>query len=130
MFLENMQLQRKTTLWAITSPMYLRLWREPLSEVSVLGKVNYLKPFYLAIHKIIKNNKIYPLKEYFSNPNNKIYSKNFWNKSYTFFSITYNNNDSKILLIEDKEIINENAKARNLFNSYLELAIKSIYLFN
>ena len=64
-------------------------------------------------------------KEYFDNIEDNTDSKNFWNKCKPYFSNKYNNSDSKILLIETEEIINESAKVANVFNSYFESITES-----
>ena len=69
-------------------------------------------------------------KEYFDNIEDNTDSKNFWNKCKPYFSNKYNNSDSKILLIENEEIINESAKVANVFNSYFESITESLDLFN
>ena len=62
-------------------------------------------------------------------------SKNFCNKCNNFatsayFSNKYNSGDSKILLTENEEIINEKTKAADVFNSYFESVTESLRLFN
>ena len=62
-------------------------------------------------------------------------SKNFCDKCNNFatsayFSNKYNSGDSKILLTENEEIINEKTKAADVFNSYFESVTESLRLFN
>ena len=74
-------------------------------------KQNYKKQRNL----VTKFNKQFK-KEYFESIENKIDSKNICNKYKSFFSNKHNNGDSKILLIENEEIINESAKVANVFS--------------
>ena len=47
-----------------------------------------------------------------------------------YFSNKYDTGDSKILLIQNEEIINESAEVANLFNSYFESVTESLNLFS
>ena len=69
-------------------------------------------------------------KEYLKNIEDNTDSKNLWNKCKPYFSNKYNNGDSNILQIENKEFINESAIVANVFNSYCELVTESLDLFN
>ena len=68
-------------------------------------------------------------KEYFDNIEDNNDSKKFWNKCKPDFSNKYINGDSKILLIENEEIINESAKVASVFNSSLESVTESLDMF-
>ena len=88
-------------------------------------KQNYTKQRNL-VPKLNKQIK----KEYFDNIEDNTDSKNFWNKCKPYFSDKFNAGDYKILLIENKEIINESAKVANMFNSYFESVTESLHLFH
>ena len=56
--------------------------------------------------------------------------KIFWNKCKSYFSNKYDTGDSKILLIENGEIIHESTEVANVFNSYFESVTESLNLIN
>ena len=68
-------------------------------------------------------------KGYFENIEDNIDSKNIWNKCKPHFSDKYNNGDSKSLLNENEEIINESTKVPNVFNSYFESVTETLDFF-
>ena len=88
-------------------------------------KQNYKKQRNL----VTKLNKQFK-KEYFDNIEANTDSRNFWNKCKPYFSNKYDTGDSKILLIENEEIINESTEVANVFNSYFESVTESLNLFN
>ena len=87
-------------------------------------KQNYKKQRNLAT----KLNKQFK-KEYFDDIEDNTVSKKFWNKCKPYFSNKYGTGDSKILLIENEEIINESAKVASVFNSSLESVTESLDMF-
>ena len=88
-------------------------------------KQNYKKQRNLAT----KLNKQFK-KEYFDDIEDNTVSKKFWNKCKPYFSNKYGTGDSKILLIENEEIINESAKVVNVLHSNFETVTESLNLFN
>ena len=89
------------------------------------NKQNYKKQRNL-VTKLNKHLK----KEHFENIEDNIDSKNFRNKCKPYFSNKYNTGDSKILLIENEEIVNESSEVANVLNSYFESVTEPLDLFN
>ena len=53
----------------------------------------------------------------------------FWTACKPYFSNKHSKGDSKIILIENNEIIQDNEKVANIFNSYFESITDSLELF-
>ena len=82
---------------------------------SIDNLIKYKKQRNLVV-KLNKNCK----KEFFDNLQTKNYSKSFWDKCKPYFSNKHSKGDSDILLIEKNELLLNNKKVADVFNSYFQ----------
>ena len=68
-------------------------------------------------------------KEFFDNLDTKNNSKSFWDKCKPYFSNKHSKGDSDILLIEKDELLLNNKKVADVFNSYCQSIFDSFDLF-
>ena len=91
---------------------------------SIDDLIKYKKQRDLVV-KLNKNCK----KEFFDNLETKNNSKSFWDKCKPYFSNKHSKSDSDILLIEKGELLLNNKKVADVFNSYFQSITDPLDLF-